>query len=224
MAYRRDEFAIGEWYHCYSRGVDKRTVFESASDFDRFQETLFISNDTEPSKRSNFQHLDHAQIFALERGEPLVSIGAYSQMPNHFHILMQEIIEGGISRFMHKVGTSYTMYFNIKNKRTGNLFTKPFRSKRITDDRYFRRVAQYIHLNAAERFDRSFKKGMSLDHDVLENRIRKYRYASYQEYCDVDRTENVILDPSAVKLIRTSMPPIRALLDEAREYYNSLES
>lgn len=224
MAYRRDEFAVGEWYHCYSRGVDKRIVFENTSDLDRFMQTLFISNDVESAKRSNFQHMDHDRIFAIERSKPIVSIGAYSLMPNHFHILIQEVVEGGISRFMHKVGTSYTMYFNIKNKRTGNLFTKPFRSKRIADDRYFQKVAQYIHLNAAELFDRSFKKGTNRQLVKLEKQVRGYRYASFQDYCGIERAEKVILDDNAVQLIRTDLPSFQELLEEARDYYKTIAS
>lgn len=224
MAYRRDEFAVGEWYHCYSRGVDKRVVFETTADYDRFLQALYLSNDTDSVSRGNFQHLRHAQILELARERSLVSIGAYSLMSNHFHILIQEITEGGISRFMHKVGTSYTMYFNIKNARTGNLFVKPFRSKRIVDDRYFMRIAQYIHLNAAEILDRSYKKGKTTNIAHLERQIREYRYASFPDYVGVKRVENAILDREAMEVIKDGLPPLRHLLEEASEYYSRLSS
>src|SRR3989344_1270124 len=117
MAYRRIAFAPDEWYHCYNRGVDKRTIFEEPRDYERFLEALYLSNATESIPRGTFQHLPHSEIINLERTEPIVAIGAYCLMPNHFHLLIKESVEGGISRFMHRVGTSYTMYFNIKRKR-----------------------------------------------------------------------------------------------------------
>ena len=89
----------------------------------------------------------------MERELPTYcDILAYCLMPNHFHLLLQDALPagGGISKFMQKVGTAYTMYFNASRERAGNLFVKPFRSKHVSDDRYFKRVAQYIHFNPIE--------------------------------------------------------------------------
>ena len=152
MGYRRVPFAVDEWYHCFTRGIDKRTTFEDEDDAARFTELLCLANDTKPIERSNFAHTSHQAILEIPRHQTIVSIGAYYLMGNHYHLLLQEKSEGGISKFMQKVGTGYTMYFNEKNDRIGSLFVGPFRSKHIAQDAYLRRVTQYIHLNPAELF------------------------------------------------------------------------
>lgn len=146
----RDQFADGEWYHCYNRGVDKRRTFVTTSDYARMQELLYLANSSTPIHRSNRERITHADVFSISRGEPLVDVAAYCLMPNHFHILLRQVSENGISLFMRKLMTAYTMYFNIKNKRVGNLFYKPFRSQHVPDDRYGQRVYNYIHANPWE--------------------------------------------------------------------------
>ena len=148
----RKPFAPDEWYHCYSRGVDKRTTFESPREYKRFIELLYLCNSEEPIHRSNLLNKTNEEILSVLRGAPLVSIGAYCLMPNHFHLLLKDLSEegDGISRFMQKLGTAYTMFFNTSRERTGNLFVKPFRSKHIKDDEYLKRVTQYIPFNPIE--------------------------------------------------------------------------
>ena len=64
----------------------------------------------------------------FDREELLVNIGAYCLMPNHFHILITEKVEGGITKYMLKLMTAYTMYFNKKYGRTGTLCEGVFKS------------------------------------------------------------------------------------------------
>ena len=224
MAYRRHEFAPDEWYHCYSRGVDKRRVFTNTADYERFLQGLYLSNDTQAITRGNFQHRSHTDILRLPRTKALVLIGAYSLMPNHFHLLLKELEPGGVTKFMHKLGTGYTMYFNAKYERVGNLFVKPFRSRHIGDDRYFKRVAQYIHLNPAELFESEWKKGSVKSISKLEASLRTYRYGSFVEYCGQTRPETTIIDKDAMDLLRSDAPKINQILNEALAYYRDLPS
>jgi putative transposase len=224
MGYRREPFEIGQWYHCFNRGIDKRAVFDSEIDGERFQQSLYLCNNENRFERSNFDYHPHARVFTIKRSSPLVSIGAYSLMPNHFHILIQEIIEGGISRFMHKLGTSYTMYFNEKNERVGNLFYKPFRSRRVSHEAYFMHLPQYIHLNAVEMFEPRWKEGrLRRSAEAIDSELRKYRFSSYIDYCDVIRPEHAILDPSASKALSVSKNPGR-MVREAVAYYSNLKT
>src|SRR3989344_3225950 len=96
----RNPFAIGEWYHCFSRGVDKRRVFERATDYDRFLLGLFVGNSVKAVHISNLRRQNLADVLSddmIERGEAIVEIGAYCLMPNHFHLMLKEITEGGIA-------------------------------------------------------------------------------------------------------------------------------
>ena len=224
MGYRREPFEVGEWYHCYNRGIDKRSVFESEFDSDRFLQSLYLCNNADAVGRSDFDHFKHARIFQIERSEPLVAIGAYSLMPNHFHLLLQEITDGGISRFMHKLGTSYTMYFNEKNTRIGNLFYKPFRSRRVSHESHFRHLPHYIHLNPIELFEPGWKKGVTKKQlRDIERELSEYRFSSYMDYRGGKRPEGAILAPAARKLFREELADTMSLLSDAKGYYAALE-
>jgi len=225
MGYRRTPFAPNEWYHCFTRGVDKRTVFEDEADFNRFTELLYLANSSETIDRGRIQHLAHANIFSVPRGDTFVSIGAYCLMGNHPHLLIRENKEGGISKFMHKVFTGYTMYFNIKRKRVGNLFVTPFRSKHINDDTYLKRVTQYIHLNPAEVFESGWKGGGAKNLRSLEKKLLEYPYSSMQDYFGTEklkgRPERFLLDQEVASLVN-GHSLLSEVLSEADVYYKEL--
>ena len=126
-------------------------------------------------------------------------------------------MEGGISRFMQKLGTAYTMYFNIKHERTGNLFVKPFRSRHIGEDRYFQRVVNYIHCNAAELFEPGWKRGVVKNMHRLEQRLRTYRYSSFPDYAGERRALRLILSDDGFETFRNTAP--RKMLEDSRAYY-----
>ncbi|MEK7601655.1 MAG: transposase [Patescibacteria group bacterium] len=224
MGYRRVPFACEEWYHCYSRGIDKRVVFEDDADAQRFVELLYLANDNKPIQRENFYHLKHSDILRMPRNHQIVSIGAYSLMKNHYHLLIQEIEEGGITKFMQKVGTGYSMYFNKRHNRVGNVFVKPFRSKHVSTDRYLYRVAQYIHLNAAEIFEKGWKHGRVSNIAALQQKLTQYPFSSFPDYAsDSLRPERSILDESARTILADRLPELSAVLIEMRDYYLDLE-
>lgn len=217
----RSPFALNEWYHCYSRGVDKRVVFEVVDDYERFLQLLYLLNNKGTVHRSDFKKTSTAEVLAIPRDEPITAIGAYCLMPNHFHLLLKEIVEGGISRFMRKLGIAYAMYFNIKNERVGNLFVKPFRSKHVPDDRYFKHAIQYIHLNASELFEPGWKAGRVKNMSLLERKIRHYKYSSLPDYLGINRPEQAILSIEA-KYLSAELPTFSEILREASEYYRDM--
>src|SRR3989344_9520644 len=124
----RSPFGTDEWYHCYCRGVDKRKVFLDQKDYKRFLLSLHVCNGplsvhiSNLWRNKNFEDIMRSSF----QDTPLVEIGAYCLMPNHFHLLLKELEEGGISLFMQKVLTGYTMYFNKKYDRKGALFANSF--------------------------------------------------------------------------------------------------
>jgi putative transposase len=217
-----NRFSTGEIYHCYNRGVDKRITFNTKSDYDRFIELLFLCNGDHAKERSDIENGSRIGIFDLKRGDPLVSIGAYALMPNHFHLLLRETKDAGISRFMSKLGNSYTKYFNIKNNRSGNLFIKPFLSKHIKNDNHFSHIAQYIHLNPAELIESGWKNGVIKDLAKLEQFLEKYKYSSLPDYLKTNREQSVILDKDFAGLISKDWPKISNIIKEAAEYYLEL--
>src|SRR3989338_5266956 len=225
MSYRRIPFAPGEWYHLYSQGIEKRNIFIDQKDFKRFHALLYLANNTEPLNFELIKNIPYENIFTLPRRKKLVAIGAYCLMTNHPHLVVQEIEEGGITAFMHKLGTAYATYFNRKHGRIGNLMVKPFRSKHIDDDKYLRRVVQYVHLNPAEIFEPGWKKGKVRNMAILEQRILDYKFSSLPDYFSSDvRPERSILDKKVYEVFIDDLPKFKDLLTEAAAYYDEVES
>lgn len=193
----RTPFEIDEWYHCYNRGVDKRDIFMSEADYERFLALLYVANDRSPIHlRTVSRGSTSAEIFGSERGERLVNVGVFTLIPNHFHLLLREITEGGIALFMQKLGTAYTMYFNTLYERTGSLFGGRFKSKHIADDRYLKRVVNYIHGNVAELIEPGWEEGIVRDRKSLRSFMNEYRYSSFRDYGGGQpRPESEILSP-----------------------------
>lgn len=123
---------------------------------------------------------------------------------------------------MRSVGTAYTMYFNIKNQRAGNLFVKPFRSRHIGDDRYLQKVVQYTHLNPVELFEPGWKNGNVRFQSALSKKISEYRYSSLGAYQGKPFAERAVLDEESVDMIADGMPPLEELIDDSIEYYREL--
>ena len=115
-------------------------------------------------------------------------------MPNHFHILAKEVIEGGISKFMSKLSTGYSMYFNRKYKRSGSLFEGRFKIIHANRDEYLKYLFVYIHLNPIKLIDPSWKEKGIKDMLKVEKYLASYKYSSYLDYNGVSRLENGLLD------------------------------
>ena len=140
------EISVGEFYHIYNRGTDKRSVFLTRYDYERFITLLYLSNSSEPV-RIDTRKKSLSDLLKTPRKETLVDIGAFCLMPNHFHLLLHEKTENGISRFIQKLNTAYTMYFNKKNDRSGALFQGVFKASHINSNEYLLHVSAYVNLN-----------------------------------------------------------------------------
>ena len=216
---RKIKFLPGEYYHVFSRGVEKRKVFLDKKDYERFFALLYILNQEEHFHVSNFLNKGQGNILDLykqERGELLVSILAYSLMPNHFHLVVQETREGGISKFLGKLLTAHSMYFNTRYERSGSLFVHPFRSEHINNEAYFLYIFAYVHLNCVELFDKKWREDGIEDFKGAQKFLKNYRYSSYQDFGKVDKEESRI---EAQILDSKNLPEFvsRATLD-IREY------
>lgn len=200
---RSFDFSIGEFYHLYNRGVDKRIIFLDDEDYRRFVKLLFICNS---NKRFNYYDVFNENTSEnfnnIERGLQLVSIGAWCLMPNHFHLLVKENLEvkppeqknSGISLFMQKLLTAYSMYFNRKYKRRGSLFEGTFNARHADRDEYLKYLYAYIHLNPIGIIDKGWKNKKIHNYDIAKKHLENYKYSSYLDYIGEKRSEYVILD------------------------------
>ena len=218
MAIRKTSFTINEWYHCYNRGVDKRITYEDAHDYHRFLEQLYLANSEIALRRDDISTQNFEKILQVPRNGALVSIGAFCLMPNHFHLVLKEIVENGITIFMQKLGTAYTMYFNGRYTRTGNLFIKPFRSRHVGNDNYLQHLINYVHCNPAELYEPRWKIGHIKNVRALTEKLIEYSYSSLSAYENVRLPTRAILGEDIFDVARIT--PAGQMIREAKEYYS----
>lgn len=193
MGMRKESICLDEYYHIYNRGVDKRIIYLTDNDRIRFIRLLHLCNGKKPVVYRNVQTRFLNQI---EVGEKLVAIGAYCLMPNHFHILAKETTEGGIEKFMRKLLTSYSMYFNKNYERTGALFEGEFKAVHLDSDEYLKYIYSYIHLNPVKIIDPSWKEKGIVDLSKTEAFLKEYTYSSYRDYLGEKREFSAVLNRS----------------------------
>lgn len=191
MSIRKVNLVNGEYYHIYNRGNSKQKIFNDKEDYTHFIKLLFLSNG-----QSNFkiQFIGKKDIYEFERGEQVIAVGAYCLMPNHFHLILRQNMESGISKFMQKLTTAYSMYYNKKYERTGGLFEGKFKSQNLNNDRYLKYLFSYLHLNPIKILQKDWKEIGVKNKNLALKYLDEYEYSSYQDYTGIVRKENNILN------------------------------
>lgn len=180
---RKITFKKGDAYYLFNRGVDNRNVFVSQEDYDRFEAYLYILNDTESARASNFfVGKRHETIFENARAEQLVAIGAYSILPTHFHLIASPLVDGGLPKFMQKLTTAYTMYFNDKYRRSGSLFEGTYKAHAPSSENHLKFLLALTHLAPAQLFNRNWHDESILELETIAGEVMDYRYSSVGEY------------------------------------------
>ena len=194
MSIRKISFSVNEFYHIYNRGNSKQVIFHNTSDYLRFLKILYLANSQNTLHLSEIERWKQKETFNIDRAETLVYIGAYCLMPNHFHILLTPKEENGVSIFMQKLTTAYSMYYNKKYNRTGSLFEGKFKAEHANTDRYLKYLFSYIHLNPLKLFDSKWKEKKIKNTKTVLDFLEKYKYSSYLDYLENDRQEQKIID------------------------------
>lgn len=174
---RKTQFINNQYYHIYNRGVDKREVFLDENDYQKFLRNLkdFNNKSYYEQRKQVIEEKKELGSF-LKEFEGVVEVIAYSLAPNHFHLILKQLVDGGISNFMHKMGTSFTNYFNKKYIRSGVLFQGAYKAIQVKNDNYLLWLSGYVNGNveihqigAAEFYKwTSFKNFLSEDqNDIL---------------------------------------------------------
>lgn len=171
---RKHSFITGSYFHIYNRGVDKRDIFMDEKDVERFLLCIKLFSYKDPvgslelalREQEPFVDVQRLQIPADRKR--LVSIIEYCLNPNHFHFILKQEIDGGISEFMKRLQGGYTRYFNDKNNRTGALLQGKFKSSYAEKENYFEMLFAYVMWN--------YKV-----HDISKNKLKLVR-SSEEEY------------------------------------------
>ena len=144
-------------------------------------------------------------------------------MPNHFHLLIGEKIEGGISRFMQKLSIGYTMYFNKLRERSGALFQGKFKATHADNDRYLKYLISYIHLNPVKLIDPQWKENGIANRKKAEEYLAHYSVSSYLDYIGIQRSENRIISKDVLPEYFNSENNFKNTITDWLGYHESIQ-
>jgi putative transposase len=105
-----------------------------------------------------------------------VRLYLFCLMANHYHLVL-ETPGGNLSRFMQKLSTAYTVYYNRRHQRHGHLLDGRFKAKLVEGDEYLLKLSRYVHLNPVHV---ARWKSRSVADRVAY--LREYRWSSYRNY------------------------------------------
>lgn len=167
--------ATGYVYHIYNRGVERRQIYSDSREYARFLDTMQYYQYSNPVIRySKYlqQPIDvRKNILDGLRTQPkIIDLYAYCLMPNHFHLLVRQERDRGISQYLANLSNSYSKYFNTKHARVGPLLQGPFKAVLIETDEELLHVSRYIHINPV----------VSLI--IPREKLDSYPWSSFSEY------------------------------------------
>ena len=216
MSHRKTLLVTNEIYHVYNRGVEKRQIFLNKRNYLRFIDLInyyrFINC---PLKFSYFKLLPYEQrekiFIELEsKSKLLVDVLAFCLMPNHIHLLLKQLTDKGISKFMAKITNGFSHYFNVRYKRVGHLFQGNFSAVRIENDEQLIHVSRYIHLNPVSSYLIEFEN------------LEEYEYSSYPEY--MGKKSGFCNKDIILSYFRNDRKVYKKFLEDQKDYARQLEN
>lgn len=182
MPYRQTIFESGCYYHTYSRGINKQIIFHDDHDYRHSLGLIrYYSFSQKKIRYSRFRALTDLLktkiLNSLTSSDKLVEIISFCLMPNHFHFLLKQNKENGISKFMADFQNSYIKFFNTKYHKFGSILQTPFKAELVESDTYLLHLSRYIHLNpyTAELVN-------------SQNDLENYQWSSLPEYLHQSKT------------------------------------
>lgn len=208
MPYRKQQFANGEVYHITLRGIDDNLIFKDKDDYYRGIFSIYEFNNVKPveiwlrrQQRKKEKALGGPSSQCLQQREQLVEVLSFCLMPNHIHLLLRQLKDNGITKFMAKVGTGYGGYFNRKYNRKGYVFQNRFSAVHIKDEGQLKVVFTYIHTNPISLIEPKWKElGIKNPKEAIEF-LENYKWSSYLDYIDKNNFPSVTEREFILKII-----------------------
>lgn len=199
---RRTIIAPEEHYHIFNRGNNKKLMFFDDADRIRFlssvllfQSPVIIKNIKRLTKMINVQnsvlHIMEEETLKEIISTRFIELISFVLMPNHFHLLIREVKEKGIERYMHRVQVSYSKYFNIRYKNTGHHFQGQYKVVHVTDNDQLLYLSTYVHRNPREMIS-------------WRNREHMYPWSSFPDYLGNNRWGDFIKTDIILKQFKNS--------------------
>jgi REP element-mobilizing transposase RayT len=187
MAVRQFDFEREKYYHIFNRGVEKKVIFHDKEDVGYFLDRISDFNNTEPIGGVRVQSFKKNQ--GRSKASSLVKVVAFCVLPNHFHLILKQSDENGISKFMQRVCTGYAKYYNKKYERSGALFQGKFKAKKLDSDHALQFLSVYVNLNYKHH-------NINLDKKMILSSLSRYTSKGLKNYkpCDKNEIENILQD------------------------------
>ena len=206
---RKIPLTTNQIYHIFNRGVNKNDIFFSQKDYNRFlaaAKHYIIKNSKFSYEKSPVDNNEANDPVSLASG-PKIEILAYCLMPNHFHFLIKQLIDSGITMYMRRFMNSYVHYVNVKNKRLGPLFQGRFKNVLVDSDEQLLHVSRYIHLNP-------------LVSNLVAN-LDDYPWSSYLTY--TSSAEDRFISPQIISNMFKKKRDYKKFILDQEDYAKSLE-
>ena len=216
---RKTKFVNDEYYHIYSRGVDKREIFMDEKDFTRFLKGMkkfnridAIGSLRDEDKLQTRSVCSDRHFVSGDSPNPLVEIICYCLNPNHYHFILKQITDKGISKFMHKLEMGYAKYFNAKYDRSGSLFQGEFKDVHINTNEYLLWLSGYVNGNdRIHNTTRSVQLDRKQTPSVGDFRhsvsVSNWQWSSYPDYLSL--RNGTLCNQEEMKIILDQFPNVK---------------
>ena len=180
-------------FHVYNRGTDKRVIFTDYDEYCRFVFLMWVCRVGSPAINLSRKNIIDAAETIL-RGEepstklytkeysPLIALITWNILPNHFHFVLTSMTDGGIAKYMSKLGNAYTKYFNARHERSGRLFQGSYQSIEVKDTNYLFTLIRYVNLNHIELVEPLWGEGEIENETKAANFANTYQWSAHQDY------------------------------------------
>lgn len=185
----RDGVAPGEYYHIFNRGINRSAIFTDKAERQRFLFNILYLQSPESFRNvnrisGNYTPEEGFPVSAEVTEEILkhryVELVSFCLMPNHFHLMVKEVEDGGIAKYMHRVAVGYAKYFGEKHESSGHVFQGSYKAVQVTDNRQLLYLSAYIHRNPHELPD-------------WKGREFEYPWSSLQDFTQANRWGGLIV-------------------------------
>jgi putative transposase len=186
----REPCGVDSFVHVIQRGAHGMSIVRDKADRERFLFMLAHFND-EFAPVNWFRDISINNRPSFDRPESwpeqtkIVRIIGFCLLTNHFHLLIQEVVEGGISKFLQRIGTAISMHFNKKYDEHGSLFQGPYRSRTIVSDTHLTYASAYVQVKNAFDMRKGGVKVAMRDFDQSYTWALNYPYTSLGDYAGI---------------------------------------
>lgn len=218
MPGRKYPLVTEAYYHVYNKTIDGKRPLENPRVLSKMKEICWYYRSISTPLcyadfiRASDERKKKVTDLLINADSFRVSILAYCFMPTHYHFLIRQLVDGGVSMFISQIQNSFTRYFNILKSRKGPLFLHKFKSRPIESEADIKHLARYIHLNP-----------YSNEYLSTVDEALTYEGSSYIELMNQNVYPRITHDDSILTYFDNDLTRYRNFVVQNAEYQKQLE-